>query len=270
MDYDFENAERKVSEFYNNKGWKNSNSSDFLDAVIFEDLRQCAKSYLRKCRLKILKFIPVSGDYILDMASGPIQYNEYLKYSENFKLRYCVDLSKDALKIAESKIRNKGKYLHGSFFDLNIENNFFDCSLSLHTIYHIHKNSQEEAVRKIIKVTKKNAPIIIIYENPHSLERIISYPINVIKKILSSLIKKNKQNDIYFWVHNMDWWKRFSDETNFKIYPWRTFSGKAQKILFPNNLLGKYMFNILWYFENLQPSIIKYISRYTMIVLYKK
>ena len=40
---------------------------------------------------------------MLDMASGPIQYPEYLVYSSNFKKRYCVDLSKNALEAAKKK-----------------------------------------------------------------------------------------------------------------------------------------------------------------------
>ena len=38
------------------------------------------------------------GFHILDFASGPIQYPEYLDYSKNFKIRHCVDFSKLAIR----------------------------------------------------------------------------------------------------------------------------------------------------------------------------
>ena len=75
-------AERIVSEYYNTFGWV-SKDGITEDALKQEDLRECAKEYVSKCRLKVLKYIPNSGNYILDMASGPIQYKEYIEYSKN-------------------------------------------------------------------------------------------------------------------------------------------------------------------------------------------
>lgn len=54
---------------------------------------------------------------------------------------------------AREKLGEHGVYLHGSFFDIHFDNDFFDCSISLHTIYHIDRDRQEEAVRKLIHVT---------------------------------------------------------------------------------------------------------------------
>ena len=47
-----------------------------------------------------------------------------------------------------------------------MDENYFDCSVSLHTIYHIDKDIQENAVRKLLYVTKPGQPVIIIYSNP--------------------------------------------------------------------------------------------------------
>ena len=107
---------------------------------------------------------------MLDMASGPIQYPEYLVYSSNFKKRYCVDLSKNALEAAKKKIGDHGEYLLGNFLNLNIPSNSFDCIISLHTIYHIDQKDQEHAVDKMLDLVKNNKPIIIVYSNPYSLE----------------------------------------------------------------------------------------------------
>ena len=56
------------------------------------------------------------------------------------------------------------------FMELNFPSNFFDCSLSMHTIYHMNKKIQEKAIRKMIKITKPNKPIIIIGESALELK----------------------------------------------------------------------------------------------------
>ena len=57
----------------------------------------------------------------------------------------------------------------------------------MHTIYHINKNKQAEAIKKLIRLAKKDKPIIIVYSNPNSL----------IFKIRSLLLKRKKINDIF-------------------------------------------------------------------------
>ena len=99
-----------IYKFYNELGWKEKNKV-FKDAELFEDLRDGSKSYVSKCRKKLLKYIPKKGNHILDFASGPIQYKEYLEYSKNFKLRHCVDFSKTAIREAKKKIKQWQKHI---------------------------------------------------------------------------------------------------------------------------------------------------------------
>ena len=264
-------AESIISNFYNSKGWVEENGNT-IDAISFEDLRNCAKDYLVKCRLKLLKYIPDFGENFLDMASGPIQYKEYIDYSNNFKKRYCVDLSNDALIEARKKIGDHGVYMHGSFFDLNFEDNFFDCIVSIHTIYHIDKDQQEIAIRKMIKIIKKGKPIIIIYSNPNSLVRIIS---KFIKKTFSifKLFTNNKvpgEGELYFYTHSLNFFNKFKDEANIEIVPWRTFGTELQKKIFPNNKIGIIMFNILFSLEMRFKSIFRHIALYPIIIITKK
>ena len=75
-------AERIVSEFYNTRGWEEKKGIT-EDARKWEDLRKFSSKYVSKCRLRLMNFIPKNGTNILDMASGPIQYKEYLQYSKN-------------------------------------------------------------------------------------------------------------------------------------------------------------------------------------------
>jgi ubiquinone/menaquinone biosynthesis C-methylase UbiE len=273
-------AEKQVLDFYNNVGWK-TNFGITEDARRFEDLRESAKDYVKKCRLRILRYIPKAGQNILDMASGPIQYKEYLQYSKNFKKRYCVDLSLSALKQAKKKIKDHGVYLHGSFFDISFKKNFFDCSISLHTIYHIDKDKQEEAVQKLIDITKPGRPLIIVYTNPSKIlkwsSRLITFPFLILgksKEIFKKLIKKKeykKYTDLYFYGHPIEWWDRFrNSQTSVKIVPWRSLNADIQKCLIPNNKIGKKIFNIIFNLEERFPNFfVKYFC-YPMIIITKK
>ena len=233
------------SDFYNKYGWSEKNNIT-EDAKRWEDLRSCSEDYVRKCRLRLMPYIPIKGDNILDMASGPIQYEEYLEYSSNFKKRYCVDFSKKALNQAKRKIGEHGIFFAGNFFDIEFEENFFDCSLSLHTINHISKDKQEKAVRKLLKITKKGRPLIIVYSNPNTIISYIISPYKVLRKILKKIKVINYEEPLYFYSYPIKWWQRFNAEANIEIKPWRSFSSNHQKLIFPDNKIGKAMLNILF------------------------
>ena len=268
-----DNAEERVSKFYNTVGWE-TDGEITEDARRFEDLREHAKEYVSKCRLRVLRHIPDNGVNILDMASGPIQYKEYLEYSKNFKKRYCVDLSSAALEKAQRKIGDHGVFLHGSFFNIPMEENFFDCAVSLHTIYHIDKDKQEEAVRKLLYVTKPGKPVIIVYSNPNTF--LVSLPFRLLRRIKSALKKhekKRKQKEdlsLYFHPHPIEWWNRFSDIASVKLLPWRSFGSDTQKRLIPNNKIGRKMFYVLFDLEERFPDFFVKHFQYPMIILTKK
>jgi ubiquinone/menaquinone biosynthesis C-methylase UbiE len=265
-------AENIVSRFYNEGGWEETDGVT-EDARQFEDLREVAKEYVSRCRLRVLRHIPQTGENVLDMASGPIQYREYLEFSRNFNKRYCVDLSSSALAQAKKRISEHGVFLHGSFFDIQFERDFFDCSISLHTIYHIDKTKQEEAVRKLIDVTKPGHPVIIVYSNPHTVLSLLKMPFRMLRKIKMTSDQKseaNKLGRLYFFAYPHKWWKRFSDIATIEIYPWRSFYAREQKLLFPNNSIGKKMFEVLFSMEEIFPKFFVGFSEYPMIVLTKK
>jgi len=191
----------KVEKFYTTIGWKNTDGNS-QDAILWEDLRYCAVDYVSNCRKRIAKFLPLSGDFILDMASGPIQYPEYLDYHKNFKKRHCVDLSQIALDQAKNKIGNKGEYHCGSFFDIEFQKNYFDCCISLHTIYHMDKDLQENAVRKLLEIAKVNAPVIVVYSNPYNLIfRFVRFRNKLFGKKIPEVNLNSEEQPLYFFTY---------------------------------------------------------------------
>lgn len=260
---------KSVFKFYNSIGWKKT-SQYFEDANINEDLRINSREYVSKCRKRVLRYMPKKGKNILDFASGPIQYQDYLLYSKNFRYRHCVDFSREAIKEAKAKIGKKGKFYCDDFLKINFKKNYFDCIISLHTIYHIHKRKQKKTVRKLLTISKKKTPIIIIYSNPDTLISKIKSLV-FFKEIKYLLLgKKSNKQHIYFDSHSIDWWKQFNNEADIEYYPWRSFSSTHQKFLIPNNFIGKKIFSILFYLEDRFKRFFIRNFQYYTVVLKKK
>ena len=161
-------------------------------------------------------------------------------------------------------------FLKGSFLDIDMDENYFDCSVSLHTIYHIDKDIQENAVRKLLYVTKPGQPVIIIYSNPRTL---ISLPVRLLRmtKILQIIgITSNTDSELYFYQHPNEWWQRFNDVSNIAIYPWRSFAANFTKNFVPNNKFGEKLFRILFNLEEAFPELFVKYFQYNMVVLRKK
>ena len=249
-----------VFKFYSEGGWT-KRKKNTEDAILFEDLRPVASEYVSHCRNKIKRYISKKGHHLLDFASGPIQYKEYLNYSKNFKVRHCVDFSKQAIQAAKKKIGSKGQFYCDDFLKIKFKKNFFDTIISLHTIYHISKKDQAKVVKKLISISKKNSPIIIVYSNP---DTIIS---SIKKKILKKKVAKN--NKLYFYCHKLEWWLQFSKIAKVEFYPWRSFSSQHQETIFPNNFLGKILFKILINLEEIFPKFFIKNFQYPIIVLKK-
>jgi ubiquinone/menaquinone biosynthesis C-methylase UbiE len=256
--------------YYNDDGWDEDDGIT-LDAELNEDLRRCARPYVTACRRRVLQHLSSSGERLLDMASGPIQYPEYLEYSQGFRKRLCVDLSKKALEGARIKIGEEhGEFMCGDFLELNLPRDHVDATVSLHTLYHVESNQQEEVVRKLLRVTKTGGAVIIVYKNPHEWSR----PFVRFLKKLSTKIKSNHHEDqkiqLYHEAHPLEWWDRFQDEAEMTIQPWRSFSARHQKFIFPDNAVGKWMFKLLYQCETHFPKFFVQHFKFPMIVLIKR
>ena len=255
----------------------------------WDDLRDCAKDYTARCRSRLMRKIPPSGDNILDVGSGPILYKEYVEYSSNFRKRYCVDLSAVALEEAKRKIGDHGVFLHGSLFDVPLESNFFDCTLCILTLFNIHEDLQEAAVCKLIEVTKPGKPVIIVYCNPTPTSRLSR---RFLRKRFSEFSKGSRKRlkqiglrvgkrspkqkaptvrpQHYYYRHPTEWWDRFSGLADLEILPWAYFEPGAQKALIPDNKLGKLLLDGLFLVENRFSHFLGKRCAYSVIVLTKQ
>ena len=152
-----------IQSFYDSIGWKRDEKGDFEDAVIWEDLRPVSAKYIHNCHMRINRYLKPTGNYLLDVASGPVQYPEYLTYSQDYKHRICMDISILALREARRRVGEKGIYILGDITNLPLRDNALDAVVSLHTIYHVPQDEQGKAFEELYRVLKPGRSGAIVY-----------------------------------------------------------------------------------------------------------
>lgn len=155
-------GKKKVRDFYDEYGWQKSDDSSYKDTVTFEDRRPVSKDYWSGCHMRLNKYLD-GGEYLLDVASGAIPNDEYLSYSEKYKLRICMDFSIVALKEAYMRLGGKGIFILGDMTSIPIADNCIDSVISMHTVYHIPKDEQIKAVAESFRVLKQEGKAVIVY-----------------------------------------------------------------------------------------------------------
>ena len=261
-------AKQSVKDFYDNEGWKYAGANS-RDAIINENLTEVASNYVHLVRMRIFDAIG-SGLNLLDVGCGPIQYSEYVAYSQNYKTRVCVDLSSEALKLAKEKIGDHGDFIVGDYLSLSTPKSApFDGATLINVLYHVKREDQEKLIRKILSDLKPGAKLVIVYSNPHSPSAIITKILVKAKKQMTA--KKNgdtHENPIYFFRFPLVFWEQFEDLAEVEIRAWRTLSPALEKLLFRKLLFGARLLSIIFKLENL-----KWWSRvaeYPLIIMAKR
>ena len=85
-----EKTVNEVRRFYDSIGWQEE-SEGFYQNARYEDLRPVSAEYIDRCHLRVNRFIRKEGRFMLDAGSGPVQYPQYLTYSEGYDYRVCAD-----------------------------------------------------------------------------------------------------------------------------------------------------------------------------------
>ncbi len=254
-------AEKTAREFYEDGGWEPDESGTTLDARLWEDLRPCAAEYVAACRRKLLDYLPKTGRLLLDAASGPIQYPEYIEYSDGFSRRVCLDISLKALRQARAKLGPRGMYVCAGMPGLPFSDNQFDVVISLHTTYHIEQHKQEAAVRELIRVVKPGSTIIIVYANPDRLSLRV-------KRWLRPNRNPTSRRLLYYHAYPLGWWRRFADQSSVRIVPWRTLVAQESRII-PGKRFARLVLRCVLMSENWLPGLATRFGAYPMIILTK-
>lgn len=269
-----------AQQFYEQIGWQKDGSDLFLDTVKFEETRPVAMDYIRQCHLRVNRYLPAQGKYLLDVASGPLQFPEYLTYSEHFQYRICVDLSYTALQEARRKLGNKGLYILGDITNLPLQQDKIDSAISLHTIYHVPQEEQMDAFKELHRVLKPKHQALVVYTwgngsplmflacTPHKLLRLP-------KRIWTHLQRQFKidtasqEPHLYFNPFSYCQFKKQSVPFNYELLPWRSVNLTFLKTYIQPWFFGRQILSWIYQLEETFPRFLGRYGQYPIIVIQK-
>jgi ubiquinone/menaquinone biosynthesis C-methylase UbiE/uncharacterized protein YbaR (Trm112 family) len=288
-------AEKKATmNFYDRIGWKEVRGEVFEDANRFEDLRPVSSEYIRNCNMRLKKYLRPTGKYLLDIASGPIQYPEYLRCSEDYDFRICGDLSFTALMAARKKLGDRGIYVLCDITNLPFKPNSIDGFVSLHTIYHVPAKEQVQAVREVYRVLKENCSGAIVYTwGDHSLFMRIAFfnPVCWIKETLrrslpsstketiKKMIGRNDQSQnrdgestrLYFHANSYQWYREeLKVSLSSDLASWRSVSVDFMRRYVHSWFFGKQILALIYWMEDRFPRFLGKYGAYPIFVCRKK
>ncbi len=152
---------QQVREFYNQVGWQMVGEGVYQNAR-YEDLRPVSREYIHRCHLRVNRHLKPTGRYLLDAGCGPIQYPEYLTYSQGYHRRVCLDISIVALQEARKRIGQHGLYVVADVANLPFKPEVFDGAVSLHTLHHLPVDEQEKAYHALYRVLAPGGSAVLV------------------------------------------------------------------------------------------------------------
>lgn len=279
---------QEVRNFYDRIGWHIENDGLYQNAR-YEDLRPVSQEYIHKCHLRVNRFITRQGDLLLDLGSGPVQYPEYLTYSENYRYRVCADISIVALQEARKRLAERGLYVLLDAAHLPFANNSFDGEVSLHTFHHLPVEDQEKAYREVYRVLKpgKSAAVVNAWPLP-PLARITDRLIRIFEWLArlrhpgrkkssptpekagsTQQPKPSNPTGTFIQRINPTWLRQRLPEIPFEINTWRSVNVRFLRAVIHRPLGGRYWLRFLYWLEERFPHYFGEKGQYPLIVLRK-
>jgi len=285
----------QVRQFYDKVGWQMVGEGVYQNAR-YEDLRPVSHEYISKCHLRVNKHLKNNGEYLLDAGSGPIQYPEYLSYSENYHYRVCLDISVVALKEARKRIGEKGLYVVADVANLPFAANVFDGLVSLHTLHHLPINQQKQSFLEFFRVLMPASSAVVVNGWTDSelmrktwwlvrfMENVGRFVANkkkasrpekksdTLKKISRHIVEETPIEPQGTFIEKMDAnWVRstLSKKMKFDIFVWRSINVRFLRAVIHRFLAGKLMLKLLFMLEEKYPRYFGEKGQYPLIVIYK-
>lgn len=283
-------TKENVRTFYDQIGWK-VEADGFYQNARYEDLRPISAEYIRKCHLRITPYLAKPGKLILDLGCGPIQYPEYLTYSETHDFRVCCDISLTALMEARKRIGDHGLFVVGDAANLPFAPETIDDAVSLHTLHHLDLADQKKAWGELYRVLKPGATAVVVNgwtesammkraQNWIRIAEAIGHRIAVWrgkekpkpKKTEISGAEKTKATGTFVQKLNADWIRtelpKVAPNAKVTIACWRSVSVRWLRALI-HPPYGKFVLRKLFEAETANPTKYGEEGQYPLIVMEK-
>lgn len=279
-------VKEKVRHFYDQVGWQMEGGDHYQNAQ-YEDLRPVAQEYIHRCHLRVGRHLAPQGKYLLDAGSGPIQYPEYLTYSEGYQYRVCADISIVALQEARKQIGDKGLMVVSDVAHLPFKKDVFDGVVTLHTFHHLPVDDQMCAYDEVYRVlaTGRSAVIVNGWTDAPLMRKWgkLARAMDRLRRIFGkkqasqpaaseAAVKTDastKPAGTFVEKYNADWLRsRLQGRMNFEILVWRSVSVPFMRSVF-HGLPGKLALRALYAAEERRPKFYGENGQYPLVVVRK-
>jgi SAM-dependent methyltransferase len=288
------NTKKTVREFYNRVGWQITDADLYQNAQ-YEDLRPVSRDYIHRCHLRVNRHLAAKGRYLLDAGSGPVQYPEYLTYSQGYHARVCMDISIVALQEARKRLGEHGLYVVGDIAHLPFKSEIFDGIVSLHTIHHIPIEEKLTAYDELHRTLMPGRKMVIVngWTNAPLMEGMSGF-MAAIKRLRGWWTRGNKEKPqksamvleqqkdqetvregsspkgTFVQKLNAEWLTQaLAGRMDFEIYVWRSVSVSFLRAVIYPDWGGQFWLKVLYWLEERFPRLLGRIGQYPLVVISK-
>lgn len=290
-------VKQQVRQFYDRIGWQME--GEHYQNARYEDLRPVSQAYIHRCHMRVKQQLKPAGRFLLDAGSGPIQYPEYLTYSEGYAYRVCADISIVALQEAETRIGEHGLFVVADVANLPFAPGVFEGVVSLHTLHHLPSEEQPRAYRELYRVLAPQSSAVVVNgwtESPFMrrmqplvtlMERLFKHKNDLSEKArkqAEELDRKAKASGeepvaecgkrptgTFVRKLNAEGLRReLGGEMQLEILPWRSVSVRFLRAVIHDPLLGRLWLRLLFWLEERYPKYFGEKGQYPMVVIRKK
>ena len=277
----------QVREFYDLVGWQEQ-SDGFYQNASYEDLRPVSYEYIHNCHLRVLRHLNPTGHFLLDAGSGPIQYPEYLEYSNGYQRRVCADISLVALREARKRIGIHGLYVVCDVAYLPFKSNSFDGEVSLHTLHHLPPNEHIRAYQELHRTLAKAGKAVIVngLDSP-PLTTFLDFWIDLfirlhaffqpqpeatsLSQASTSSTDRTKARGTYVRKQNTAWLQmEVGRLMPIEIWCWRSVSVRFLRTFIHQHLAGSFLLKLIYWLEERFPHFLGKNGQYPLIALNKE
>ena len=281
---------QEVREFYDQVGWQEVGEGVYQNAR-YEDLRPVSRNYIHRCHLRVNRHLKSSGRYLLDAGSGPIQYPEYLTYSEGYDYRVCADISHVALLDARKRAGlDHALCVVADVAHLPFAPGVFDGVVSLHTLHHLPQDEHILAYQELYRVLADDAQAVVVNGWGDALiPRLLAKPmrwmnrlIGIVRRIfgiqapvhpakLVQTPESEERKSTFVRKYDAEWLKeQLTPIMAFDIFVWRAVSVKHLRTFVHSGFGGRILLRLLFWLEARAPRYFGENGQYPLVVIRKQ
>ncbi len=280
---------QQVRQFYDQVGWQVAGEGVYQNAR-YEDLRLVSREYIHRCHLRVGRWLKPAGKYLLDAGSGPVQYPEYLSYSQGYRYRVCADISGVALQEARRRIGEHGLFVVADVAHLPFKTGVFEGAVSLHTFHHLPAGDHAAAYEELYRVMQASSTAVVVNGWTISpLMRRLNWMVALMERLASwvnrlmgrkpaardvqeapAVAKDGHPTGTYVEKIDAAWLeKTLAGRIDYEVRVWRSVSVHFLRAVIKPYLGGRIGLRLLYWLEERFPHYFGVNGQYPLIVVRK-